>query len=133
MRASIQQAVERAIAGLSKRHVFRVGTDELEARTLLPVRSWWQHTDPCRQPGSLVVGEDSCGNLFLCAPDDSVSFWDHETDEETVLSATMEAFCVGLVEPSPVVLRPGQERAFGLILSFLPSSGGSRMSNPNAK
>jgi hypothetical protein len=119
MHASIHQAVERAIAGLSKRLVFRVGTDEFEVRTLLPVTSWRQHTEPCRQSGSLVVGEDSGGNLFLYAPDGSVSFWDHETDEETVLSATMEEFCDGLVEPTPVVLRPEQVKSVWIDPEFL--------------
>ena len=119
MRASIHQAVERAIAALSKRHAFRFGTDEFEVRTLLPVASWRRHTEPCRQAGSLVVGEDSCGNLFLCAPDGSVSFWDHETDEETVLSATMEEFCGSLVEPKPVVLRPEQVKRVRIDPEFL--------------
>jgi len=119
MSASINQAVERAIAVLSKRHAFRVGANEFEVRTLLPVTSWRQHTEPCLQPGSLVVGEDSCGNLFLCAPGGSVSFWDHETDEEMVLSATMEEFCDGLFEPTPVVIRPGQVKSVWIDPEFL--------------
>ena len=108
MNTSVHQAVEKAIRELPKRDTFRVGEEEFEVGTLFPVASWRQHCEPCRQLGSLVVGEDSCGNLFLFAPDGSVSFWDHETDEETILSATMEQFCDGLVEPAPVVLRPGQ-------------------------
>ena len=119
MSASIHQAVERAIARLSKPHVFRVGTDEFEIRTLLSVPSWRQHTEPCRRAGSSVVGEDSCGNLFLCAPDGSVSFWDHENEVETVLSPTMEEFCDGLVEPTPVVLRPGQVKRIWIDPAFL--------------
>ncbi len=119
MRASIHQAVERAIARLSKPHVFRVGTDEFEVRTLLSVASWRPHTEPCRRAGSSVVGEDSCGNLFLCAPNGAVSFWDHENEVETVLSATMEEFCDGLVEPTPVVLRPGQVERVWIDPAFL--------------
>ena len=119
MRASIHQAVERAIAGLSKRHAFRVGADEFEVRTFLPVASWRQHTEPCRQVGSVVFGEDSCGNLFLYTPDGSVSFWDYETSGETVLSATMEQFCDSLVEPTPVVLRPEQVKRVWIDPAFL--------------
>lgn len=119
MRDSIHRAVERAISGLSKRHTFRVGADEFEVRTLLPVTSWREHSEPCRQPGSVVVGEDSCSNLYLCAPDGSVSFWDHETGEESTLSATLEEFCDGLVEPTPVVLRPGQVKGVWIDPEFL--------------
>jgi hypothetical protein len=119
MRPSIHQAVERAIAGLSKRDAIRVGGDEFEVRTLFVVASWQQHTEPCRQAGSLVVGEDSCGNLYLCAPDGSVSFWDHENDEETVLAATMEEFCDSLVEPTPVVLRPERVKSVWIDPEFL--------------
>jgi hypothetical protein len=65
------------------------------------------------------VGEDSCGNLLLCSPDGSVTFWDHETGAETVLSSTMEDFCDGLVEPTPVVLRPGQVKRVWIDPAFL--------------
>src|SRR5687768_7888098 len=106
MRASIQQAVESAIAALPKRNAFKTDSDEFGVRTLFPIRSWRPHTEPCRQAGSLILGEDGCGNFFLHAPDGSVSFWDHETNQETVLTATVEEFCASLVEPTPVVLRP---------------------------
>src|SRR5688500_15448026 len=108
MRGSIQQAVERAIAALSKRDTFKTATNELRLRRLFPVHSWRKHIEPCRQAGSLVLGEDECGNFFLYAPNGSVSFWDHETDQETVLAASVEEFCDSLVEPTPVLLRPGQ-------------------------
>jgi len=69
MSASLQIAVEKAIAELAKRNVFKKGSAEFEVRTLFPVQSWQPHTEPCRQAGSVVIGEDSCGNLFLHAPD----------------------------------------------------------------
>src|SRR3954470_18865458 len=103
MRASIQHAVERAIAALPKRNTFKNGSDEFGVRTLFPVHSWKPHTEPCRQAGSLILGEDGSGNCFLYAPDGSISFWDHETDEETVLATTVEEFVDSLVEPTPVV------------------------------
>jgi hypothetical protein len=119
MRPSIERAVVQAIAGLSKRHAFRVGKQEFEVRTFYPVTSWQRHAEPCRHPGSLIVGEDSCGNLFLYAPDGSVSFWDHETNEEMVLALSIEEFCNSLVEPTPLVLRPGQVKSAWINPEFL--------------
>lgn len=118
MRASIQQAVERAIETLPKRNAFKTSSDEFEVHTLFPVQSWKPHTEPCRQAGSLVLGEDSCGNFFLYAPDGSVSFWAHETDE-TVLAASVEEFCESLDEGTPVVLRPEQVEKVGIDPDFL--------------
>ena len=104
---------------LSKRNIFKLGSDEFEVRTLFPVQSWRPHTEPCRQAGSLILGEDSCGNFFLYAPDGSVSFWDHETDEETILAPTVEELCDSLVEPTPVVLKPGQVKRGWIYPKFL--------------
>ena len=119
MNASIQQAVERAIAALPKRDTFKIGGDEFGVRTLFPVQSWRPHTEPCRQAGSSVICEDSCGNFFLCAPDGSVSFWDHETDDETILASRVEEFLAALVEPTPVVLQPGQVKKVWIDPAFL--------------
>src|SRR5262245_32095236 len=119
MRASIQQAVERAIAALPERSAFKLGSDELSVRTLFPAQSWKPHREPCRQAGSLVLGEDACGNFFLYAPDGSVSFWDHETDDETVLAISVEQFCYSLIEPTPVVLRPEQVKKVWIDPEFL--------------
>ena len=119
MNASIQLAVEKAIAALPKRHAFKTGSDEFGVRDLWPVQSWRPHTERCRQDGSLIIGEDACGNFFLYAPDGSVSFWDHETDEETALAASVEEFCDALVEPTPVVLRPGQVKRAWIDPAFL--------------
>lgn len=119
MNASIQQAIERATAGLSKRDTFKIGGDEFGVHTLFPVQSWRLHTEPCRQAGSLVFAEDEGGNFFLYAPDGSVSFWDHETDDETVLAASVEEFLAALVEPTPVVLQPGQVKKAWIDPAFL--------------
>jgi hypothetical protein len=119
MNASIQQAVEGAIAALPKRNTFKTASDEFELRDLFPVQSWRPHTEPCRQAGSLILGEDSCGNFFLYAPDGSVSFWDHETDDETILAPSVEEFVGSLVEPTPVVLRPEQVKSVWIDPDFL--------------
>ena len=119
MNASIQQAVDKAIAALPKRRTLKNGSNEFELRTLFPVQSWRPHTQHCRQAGSLILGEDSCGNFFLYAPDGSVSFWDHETEEETVLSPGVEVFCDSLMEPTPVVLCPEQVKKVWIDPAFL--------------
>ena len=119
MRASIHQAVERAIAGLSKRHAFFVGTEEFDVLLLLPVTSWQPLTESCRQAGSLIVGADSRCNVYLYAPDGSVSLWNNDTQKETVLFATMEEFCGSLVEATPVVLRPELVKSVWIDKEFL--------------
>jgi hypothetical protein len=119
MSTSLQLAVEKAIAELAKRNVFKKGNAEFEVRRLFQVQSWQPHTEPCRHVGSVIIGEDSCGNLFLHAPDGSVSFWDHETDGETVLAQSVEVFCTSLAEPEPVVLNPGQVKKVWIDPNFL--------------
>src|SRR3954467_8185254 len=108
MGTSLQLTVEKAIAELVRRNVFKKGSAEFEVRALFPVQSWQLHTEPCHEAGSVVIGNDSCGNLFLHAPDGSVSFWDHETDGETVLAPSVQAFCASLTEPEVIVFKPEQ-------------------------
>lgn len=119
MRVSIHQAIERAIAALPNRSALKAGSDEFSVRTLFPVQSWRPHTAPGRHAGSLILGEDGCGNFFLYAPDGSVSFWDHETDEETVLTASVEEFCDSLGDPAPIILCPGQVKSAWIDPDFL--------------
>ena len=65
------------------------------------------------------MGKDSCGNRFLLAPDGSVTFWDHETDDEKTLAPSMEAFLDSLSPPMPVVLKPGQVKRVWIDPKFL--------------
>jgi hypothetical protein len=119
MNGPIKQAVERAITLLCNQNTFKIGGDEFRVRTLFPVESWRPHTEPCSQAGTLVIGEDESGNSFLYAPDGSVSFWDHETNDETALAVSVEQFCDSLGEPAPVVLKPGQVRKVWIDPDFL--------------
>lgn len=119
MAASLQQLLQKAIAGLPNRNTFKIDNEEFEVRVLFPVESWRAHTKPCRHAGSVIVGEDSCGNFFLSAPDGSVSFWDHETEKETLLSGDAEKFLDSLVEPTPVVLKPEQIKRVWIDPKFL--------------
>ena len=51
--------------------------------------------------------------------DGSVRFWDHETDDETVLAASMEAFLDLLSAPTPVILKSGQVKRAWIEPKFL--------------
>jgi len=119
MSDSLQSEVEKAIAALPKQNIFKGGDVEFEVRRLFQLPAWQPHSECCRQEGSVVIGEDSCGNLFLRAPDGSVSFWDHETNDETVLTASVEVFCSSLTEPTPVILKPGQVKKVWIDPKFL--------------
>jgi hypothetical protein len=119
MHATLHQAVEKAIATLPKRNVFKSRSGEYGLRKLFPVTSWQPHSDISGKEGSLILGEDACGNLFLYAPDGSVSFWDHETEEQTPLARSVEEFLALLVEPAPVVLKPGQVKSVWIDPEFL--------------
>jgi hypothetical protein len=52
--------------------------------------------------------EDGCGNLVTEMQDGSICFWDHETDELTVIANSWEEFAIGCVPPREVKLEPGQ-------------------------
>ncbi|MCX6895363.1 MAG: SMI1/KNR4 family protein [Verrucomicrobia bacterium] len=52
--------------------------------------------------------EDDGGNLFTQTQHGSICFWDHETDELTVIAYSWEEFASGCTEPTPVVLKPEQ-------------------------
>ena len=63
---------------------------------------------PAAVAGYAVLAEDGSGNAFLLAGDGRVAFWDHETDEVTVLAGTWPEFVRGCAEPRPVELDPEQ-------------------------
>ena len=118
MHAHLQSAVQKAIASLPQRNTAKSGSGEFELRKLYPTSSWKPQAG-ISQPDSVVVGEDSCGNLFLLASDGSVRFWDHETDDETILAVSMESFLDSLSAPTPVVLKPGQVKRAWIDPKFL--------------
>jgi len=64
--------------------------------------------------------EDSCGNLYTQVPDGSICFWDHETDDHTVIAASWEEFAIGCVEPKEVKLKPGQVKRVWVDPKFKP-------------
>ena len=64
--------------------------------------------------------EDSCGNLFTQFPNGSICFWDHETDDLTVIAASWDEFAIGCVEPKEVKLNPGQVKRVWVDPNFRP-------------
>jgi hypothetical protein len=64
--------------------------------------------------------EDDCGNLFTQTQNGSVCFWDHETDDLTVIAASWTEFASGCVEPKEVKLQPGQVKRVWVDPNFKP-------------
>ncbi|MFH2047145.1 MAG: SMI1/KNR4 family protein [Pseudomonadota bacterium] len=42
----------------------------------------------------MPFADDDCGNIFAVSADGKIAWWDHETDEITVLSDSFEEFCM---------------------------------------
>jgi len=54
-----------------------------------------------------VLAEDECGNYFIEIAGE-VLFWDHETNEQKILSSSVSEFISGCEALSEVELEPGQ-------------------------
>lgn len=114
------QAVDRAISKLFEKSIFKRGDSEFEVRSLVPTAKWrpiaaewWKKKEAC------VIGEDSCGNLYLRMCDGTVRFWDHETENDEILAPSVRAFLLALEAPTPVKLKPGQVRTSWIDPAFL--------------
>ena len=89
--------VDRAIATLADRNVFRTDTREFHVRSLFPVSSWrplaaaWW-----KKKQASVIGEDPGGNLYLRMCDGSVLYWDHATQSDEVLAPSVRGFLSSL-------------------------------------
>ena len=55
-----------------------------------------------------AIAEDDCGNYFVQFEGGRVGFWNHETSHTTHLAASHDDFLIGLSDPEPPSLRPGQ-------------------------
>lgn len=58
-----------------------------------------------------VLAEDGSGNFFVLLRSGVVAFWDHETNETTLLAESLASFASALLTPAPVVLREGQVKS----------------------
>ncbi|NYH98921.1 hypothetical protein [Cupriavidus plantarum] len=57
--------------------------------------------------GWVPFAENGCGDFFV-RRNESFAFWDHETSDIFLLAVGEERFLAGIVDTSPVELRPGQ-------------------------
>jgi hypothetical protein len=67
--------------------------------------------------------EDGSGNLFTQTQNGSICFWDHETDDLTVIASSWEEFASGCVEPKAVKLKPGQVKSAWMNPEFAKKMG----------
>ncbi|HEU0143366.1 MAG TPA: hypothetical protein VFQ47_01155 [Nitrososphaera sp.] len=95
------QVVERAIAKLNQRRIFRKGDKLFEVRSLVPVSLWRPvKADWWRKKEAYVIGEDAFGNLFLRVCDGTVRFWDQERQEDEVIASSVREFLSASRAPS---------------------------------
>ncbi len=66
---------------------------------------------------------DSSGNLFTEAKDGNICFWDHETDNLTVISPSWNDFSKACVEPARVTLKEGQVKSVWVNPEFAAKLG----------
>jgi len=67
--------------------------------------------------------EDDGGNLFTELPDGNICFWDHETDDLTVIASTWDDFAKSCIPPKPVELKPGQVKSVWVDPEFAKKMG----------
>jgi hypothetical protein len=105
----LSAAIDKAIANLHQRCMVKSHDQEFEVRSLVPYSQWRPISEPWwKKKEACVIGEDSCGNYYLCVCDGSVRFWDHETGDDQLLFSSVRDFLTALSPPSPVELKPGQ-------------------------
>ena len=67
--------------------------------------------------------EDDCGNLFTQAKDGRICFWDHETNDLTIIAASWDDFAKACVEPQKVELKEGQVESVWINPEFAKKMG----------
>jgi len=65
------------------------------------------HPFPDELSDTEIIAEDGCGNYF-CLINGKVVFWDHETNDKTVLANSTKEFVAGCSKPANVELKPEQ-------------------------
>ena len=76
-----------------------------------------------RAAGFTPIAEDECGNAFVEAPDRSIHFWDHETDEVTRLAPDFDSFIAGCDKQKPIELDPSQVKSVWIDPEFAKKHG----------
>jgi hypothetical protein len=95
------EAIDGAFNNLHHRKEFRFADRQLTVVCLIreadwrPLKApWWRKTEAC------IIGADLNGNFFLRHCDGSVRYWDHSTQSDTVVAASVVEFCSELAAPS---------------------------------
>ena len=63
-----------------------------------------QEKHPVSTAGFEYLADDEMGNAFALTSNGRILFWDHETDEATVLATSWDEFVAGCAAPKPVEL-----------------------------
>ncbi len=75
---------------------------------------------PCSIATWKPLAEDDCGNIFAISEKNEIAFWDHETDEITILSKSYEDFQKNCAKPKKIKLEDGQVISVWSDPSFKP-------------
>jgi hypothetical protein len=85
--------MDKAIRNLGLCHTIRYGVRILILACLIrkadwrPLKApWWRQKEAC------IIGADLDGNFFLRHCDGSVRYWDHETQSDSVIAASVRDF-----------------------------------------
>src|SRR5215469_12783577 len=91
--SSSTDPMDKAIRNLGLYHTILYGEDTLIVACLIreadwrPLKApWWHQKEAC------IIGADLDGNFFLRHCDGSVRYWDHETQCDSVIAASVGDF-----------------------------------------
>ena len=85
--------IDKAIKNLSICHAIRHGERTLTVVCLIREGDWRPLKAPWwRQKEAYVIGADVDGNFFLRHCDGSIRYWDHKTQSDSVIAASVQDF-----------------------------------------
>ena len=95
----IPDPIDKAIKYLHPRRTFKHGQAHLIVACLIRTKDWrplkapwWLGKEVC------IIGADLDGNFFLCHCDGSVRYWNHATQTDEVIAASVRLFVAQLIE-----------------------------------
>ena len=62
-------------------------------------------------PDGTPFAIDECGNFFILLASGEIAFWDHETNQVTILAADWDQFAANCTKPRPAELDPERVRS----------------------
>ena len=82
-----------------------------------------QEKHPVSTAGFEYLADDEMGNAFALTSNGRILFWDHETDEATVLATSWDEFVAGCAAPKPVELDEREVRSVWIDPEFAKEQG----------